>query len=231
MFSRRLFLTLYTCNNYPRAPKIPEPEVHSKKNHCNLTQLFRMFKLPIRLSSFQTKQKNLKNENSILGAFSCETLVSYDVIMQRMQRCPKPAARLFITLYSRYKVTFAEWPLWCFPLPTDITDTEHSRTLGPHGLHNHGIALWSTGYHPIRATFHPMRELIIRCAQLIKYDIRYAQLIKCDIRYAQLISYAHFMSCAHRMISCALLIIRCAQLISCAHRMISCAQLLVARNL
>ena len=40
---------------------------------------------------------------------------------------------LFIILDSRYKVTVIEWPLWCFPLPTD-TDTELSRTLGPHGL-------------------------------------------------------------------------------------------------
>ena len=41
--------------------------------------------------------------------------------------------RLFIALDSRSRVTVAEWPLWCFPLPTD-TDTELSRTLGPHGL-------------------------------------------------------------------------------------------------
>ena len=41
----------------------------------------------------------------------------------------KRTQRLFITLDSRYKVTIAEWPLWCFPLPTD-TDTELSRTLG-----------------------------------------------------------------------------------------------------
>ena len=27
--------------------------------------------------------------------------------------------RLFITLDLRYRVTVAEWPLWCFPLPTD----------------------------------------------------------------------------------------------------------------
>ena len=41
--------------------------------------------------------------------------------------------RLFITLDSCYRVTVTEWLLWCFPLPTD-TDTELSRTLGPHGL-------------------------------------------------------------------------------------------------
>ena len=41
----------------------------------------------------------------------------------------KSTQRLFITLDSRYRVTVAEWPLWCFPLPTD-TDTE----FGPHGL-------------------------------------------------------------------------------------------------
>ena len=47
----------------------------------------------------------------------------------------KRTQRLFITLDLRYRsrVTFAEWPLWCFPLPTD-TDTQLSRTLGPHGL-------------------------------------------------------------------------------------------------
>ena len=42
--------------------------------------------------------------------------------------------KAIIILDSRYKVTVIEWPLWCFPLPTD-TDTELSRTLGPHGLH------------------------------------------------------------------------------------------------
>ena len=45
----------------------------------------------------------------------------------------KRTQRLFITLDSRYKVTVAELPLWCFLLPTD-TGTELSRTLGPHGL-------------------------------------------------------------------------------------------------
>ena len=45
----------------------------------------------------------------------------------------KRTQRLFITLDLRYRVTVAEWPLWCFPLPTD-TDTQLSRTLGPHGL-------------------------------------------------------------------------------------------------
>ena len=41
--------------------------------------------------------------------------------------------KLFIFLDSRYKFTVAEWPLWCFPLPTG-TGTELSRSLGPHGL-------------------------------------------------------------------------------------------------
>ena len=45
----------------------------------------------------------------------------------------KRTQRLFVILDSRYKVTVAESPLWCFPLPTD-TDTKLSRTLGPHGL-------------------------------------------------------------------------------------------------
>ena len=45
----------------------------------------------------------------------------------------KRTQRLFITLDSPYRVTVAEWPLWCFPLPTR-TDTELSRTLGPQGL-------------------------------------------------------------------------------------------------
>ena len=45
----------------------------------------------------------------------------------------KRTQRLFKTLDSCYRVTVAEWPLWCFPLPTD-TDTELSRTFGPYGL-------------------------------------------------------------------------------------------------
>ena len=41
--------------------------------------------------SFQTK--NLTYQNSMLGAFSCDpSVVAYDIIMQRMQRCPKPAS-------------------------------------------------------------------------------------------------------------------------------------------
>ena len=56
----------------------------------------------------------------------------------------KRILRLFIILDSRYKVTVIEWPLWCFPLPTD-TDTELSRTLGPHGLCGGMPSLrWST---------------------------------------------------------------------------------------
>ena len=82
--------------------------------------------------------------------------------------------RLFITLDSRFKVTVAEWPLWCFPSPTDTTDTELSRTLGPHGLHNHVIALWSIGHHPMSATFHPMRGTYhpMRATYKMWYPIR-----------------------------------------------------------
>ena len=45
----------------------------------------------------------------------------------------KRMQNIFITLDSRYEVTFAEGPLWCFPLPTG-TNTELSWTLGPHRL-------------------------------------------------------------------------------------------------
>ena len=41
--------------------------------------------------------------------------------------------KLFINLELRFKVTIADWCPKCFSLPTD-TDTNISRTLGPHGL-------------------------------------------------------------------------------------------------
>ena len=62
----------------------------------------------------------------------CMVALGYHVHCNQNKR----TQRLYITLDSRYKVTVAEWPLWCFPIPiaNRYTGTELSRTLGSHGL-------------------------------------------------------------------------------------------------
>ena len=84
----------------------------------------------------------------------------------------KRILRLFIILDSRYKVTVIEWPLWCFPLPTD-TDTELSWTLGPHGLYQNqwcliaNLDIWEQMSVKLKSkykNFHT-KKLIWKCLQ------------------------------------------------------------------